>query len=32
MAFHPLKETKAVEIDPTDPTKTVRIRTQLLAK
>ena len=32
MAFHPLKETKAVEIDPTDPTKIVRIRTQLLAK
>ena len=26
-AFHPLKETKAVGIDPTDPTKTVRIRT-----
>ena len=32
MAFHPLKETKAVGIDPTDPTKTVRIGTQLLAK
>ena len=32
MAFHPLEETKAVGIDPTDPTKMVRIRTQLLAK
>ena len=32
MAFHPLEETKAVGIDPTNPTKTVRIRTQLLAK
>ena len=32
MAFRPLEETKAVGIDPTDPTKTVRIRTQLLAK
>ncbi|XP_066341619.1 uncharacterized protein [Miscanthus floridulus] len=32
MAFHPLKETKAVGIDPTDPTKTVRIRTQLSSK
>ena len=32
MAFHPLEETKAVGIDPTDPTKTVRIETQLLAK
>ena len=31
-AFRPLKETKVVEIDPTDPTKTVRIGTQLLAK
>ena len=30
--FHPLKETKAVGIDPTDPAKMVRIRTQLLAK
>ena len=27
MAFHPLEETKAVGIDPTDPTKTVRIET-----
>ena len=27
MAFCPLKETKAVGIDPTDPTKTVRIGT-----
>ena len=26
-AFHPLEETKAVGIDPTDPTKTVRIGT-----
>ena len=32
MAFHPLEETKAVGIDPTDPTKMVRIGTQLLAK
>ncbi|XP_066324532.1 uncharacterized protein [Miscanthus floridulus] len=32
MAFHPLKETKAVGIDPTDPTKMVWIGTQLLAK
>jgi len=32
MAFRPLEETKAVGIDPTDPTKMVRIRTQLLAK
>ena len=31
-AFHPLEETKAVGIDPTDPTKTVRIRTQLPVK
>ena len=31
-AFHPLEETKAVGIDPTDPTKTVWIGTQLLAK
>ena len=31
-AFRPLKETKAVGIDPTDPTKMVQIRTQLLAK
>ena len=31
-AFRPLEETKAVGIDPTDPTKTVRIRTQLPAK
>jgi len=27
MAFHPLEETKVVGIDPTDPTKTVRIGT-----
>ena len=32
MAFRPLEETKAVGINPTDPTKMVRIRTQLLAK
>ena len=31
-AFHPTKETKVVEIDPTDPTKTVRIGTKLPAK
>ena len=31
-AFRPLEETKAVGIDPTDPTKMVRIRTQLSAK
>ncbi|XP_066358176.1 uncharacterized protein [Miscanthus floridulus] len=31
-AFRPLEETKAVGVDPTDPTKTVRIGTQLLAK
>ena len=31
-AFHPTKETKAVGIDPTDPTKMVRIGTKLLAK
>ena len=30
--FHPLEETKVVRIDPTDPSKTVRIGTQLLAK
>ena len=30
-AFRPLEETKAVGIDPTDPTKMVRIETQLLA-
>ncbi|XP_066365526.1 uncharacterized protein [Miscanthus floridulus] len=32
MAFRSLEETKAVGIDPTDPTKTVRIGTQLPAK
>ena len=32
MAFRPLEETKAVGIDPTNPTKMVRIGTQLLAK
>ena len=32
MAFCPLEETKAVGIDPTDPTKMVRIGTQLPAK
>ena len=31
-AFHPIEKTKAVGIDPTDPTKTVRIRSKLLAK
>ncbi|XP_066373279.1 uncharacterized protein [Miscanthus floridulus] len=31
-AFRPLEETKMVGIDPTDPTKTVRIGTQLPAK
>ncbi|XP_066391757.1 uncharacterized protein [Miscanthus floridulus] len=31
-AFHPLKETKAVGINPTNPTKIVRVRTQLPAK
>ena len=32
MTFRPLEETKAVGIDPTDPTKTVQIGTQLLTK
>ena len=32
MAFHPLKETKVVGIDPTDPIKTMRIGTQLPTK
>ena len=32
MSFRSLEETKAVGINPTDPTKTVRIRTQLSAK
>ena len=31
-AFHPLEETKAVGINPTDPTKMVWIRTKLPAK
>ena len=31
-AFHPTEETKAVEIDPTDPTKMVWVRTKVLAK
>jgi len=31
-AFHPLEETKVVEIDPTNPTKIVRVGTQLPAK
>jgi len=30
--FHPTEETKAVGIDPADPTKMVRIGTKLLAK
>ena len=32
MTFRPLEETKAVGIDPTDPTKMVRIGIQLPAK
>ena len=32
MAFRLLEETKAVGVNPTDPAKTVRIRTQLSAK
>ena len=32
MACHPLEETKVVGINPTDPTKTVRIESQQLAK
>ncbi|XP_066351120.1 uncharacterized protein [Miscanthus floridulus] len=32
IAFHLLKETKAVGIDPTDPTKMIQIGTQLPAK
>ncbi|XP_066373797.1 uncharacterized protein [Miscanthus floridulus] len=32
MTFRLLEETKAVGLDPTDPTKTVRIGTQLPAK
>ena len=32
MAFHPLEETKAVGINPIDPTKMVQIGTQLPAK
>ena len=31
-AFHPTEETKAVGIDPTDPTKTMRIGTKLPPK
>ena len=31
-AFRPLEETKAVGIDPTDPTKTMQIGTKLPAK
>jgi len=31
-AFHPTEETKAVGIDPADPTKTMRIGTKLPAK
>ena len=30
--FHPTEETKAVEIDPSSPMKTVRVETKLLAK
>ncbi|XP_066311618.1 uncharacterized protein [Miscanthus floridulus] len=32
MAFHPLEETKAMGVDPTDPAKMVQIETRLLAK
>ena len=32
MAFRLLEKTKAVGVDPTDPTKTVRIRTQFPSK
>ena len=32
LAFYPLEETKAVGIDPTDPTKIVRIGTRLPVK
>jgi len=32
MAFLPLEETKAVGVDPTNPTKIVRVRTQLPTK
>jgi hypothetical protein len=31
-AFHPIENTKATEFDPNDPTKTVRIGTQLMTK
>ena len=31
-AFHSTKETKAVEVDPSNPTKMVRVGTKLLAK
>ncbi|XP_066363990.1 uncharacterized protein [Miscanthus floridulus] len=31
-AFHLTEETKVVEIDPTDPTKMVRVKTKLSAK
>ncbi|XP_034594515.1 uncharacterized protein [Setaria viridis] len=31
-AFSPTEETRAVEIDPSDPTKTVRVGTKLTAK
>ena len=31
-AFHPIEETKAMGIDPTDPTKTMWIRAKLPAK
>ena len=32
MAFRPLKETKVVGVDPTDPAKTVQIGTQIPTK
>jgi hypothetical protein len=31
-AFRSIHDTKTIEVDPNDPTKTVHIRTQLLAK
>jgi hypothetical protein len=31
-AFCPIEDTKAVEVDPSDPTKTVQIETQLPTK
>jgi hypothetical protein len=31
-AFRPTEDTKAINVDPNDPTKTMRIRAQLLAQ